>query len=293
LQKLLESGLAARLLLAMPPTVAGRWRRQDISAAAEKGIEDVYARLLALRHTEDSDGEPEPVILRFTDGGEAVWEAWYDQHAEDLEELESERLRSAWSKLEGYCARLALLLALVDGRDAVDSPHMDAVAELVAWLESECRRVYALLAGAAEKRDPDRALMAWIARRSPPGVTARDLSRGPRQYRGEGGTERAEAALERLAEEGRLERVYETPPAGGHAVTRYRPATAATATVEPDGRDIPQRDRASVAVASVATPELDGDGWPAGRTDHDPPGIRPGLQPKSGGSRRASLQRSC
>jgi len=102
-------GHPARLLLACPPRRAKRWTEADIPPDVERSIADVFDRLYELRPTTDDDGDPQPVIVPLSADGHAAWVDFYNAHGQEQAELSGD-LAAAWSKLEGYAARLALVV---------------------------------------------------------------------------------------------------------------------------------------------------------------------------------------
>lgn len=143
------SGLAARLLLAMPPLVAPRWTDRTIGDEARGGYRRVAASLLDLAHGED--GEPIELALsdeaheqfvRFVNDSGSDWLAAI--HAGEAD------VAAALAKLRGGAARIALVLALArhaeDGTAAlartVEADDMRAGIALARWFEGEARRLY-------------------------------------------------------------------------------------------------------------------------------------------------------
>jgi len=106
-----ESGLAARLLLTCPPRKAKRWTEADIDPAAEAEIARLFDRLYELQPTIGDDGEPRPVVVGLTPDAKTAWKAYYNEHAQEQADMAGE-LSAAWSKLEEYAARLALVSPL-------------------------------------------------------------------------------------------------------------------------------------------------------------------------------------
>ena len=200
-----ESGLAARLLLSCPPRKPKRWTEADIDPDAEADIARLVDRLYDLEPRVDDEGELHAVVLGLKHDAKVAWKAFYNSHANEQAELSGE-LSAAWSKLEEYAARLALVIhcvrlaaddATLESPDAVDAASMKNGIELVQWFKAEARRVYALLAESDEDRD-QRRLIEWIQRKDG-SVTAREVQQGHRQYRT---AEDAEAALGNLIKAG-------------------------------------------------------------------------------------------
>jgi hypothetical protein len=219
-----ESGLLARLLLTWPPRRPKRWTEADIDESVEAELARLVDRLYELQPTTGADGDPRPVLVRLDRDAKIVWRAYYDAHAIEQATLDGD-LAAAWSKLEEYAARLALVIHYirwaaceVADETRMDVDSMNAGIELAGWFGREARRVYAMLGGSDGGRD-HRRLVDWIASRGGT-VTARDVQMGCRWLR-DGGA--AESALEELVRAGRgIWRDIPTTAKGG------RPARAFT-----------------------------------------------------------------
>ncbi|CAN5183045.1 hypothetical protein BH11PLA2_BH11PLA2_07710 [soil metagenome] len=212
-----ESGLAARLLLTCPPRKVKQWTEADIDPDAEAALVRLMDRLFVLQPTLSDDGEAQPVLVRLTPDAKAAWIRYYNAHSHEQADLTGD-LSAAWSKLEEYAARLALVVhyarwAAGEVADELwlDVASMNAGIALATWFKGEARRVYALLSESDGERD-DRRLVEWIGRKGG-SVTARDVQQGCRWLK-EPGT--AEAALEELVKAGRGSwRDSPTTPRGG------------------------------------------------------------------------------
>ncbi len=224
-----ENGLAARLLLAHPPRRAKRWTEAEVDPATEQAIATVFDRLFDLEPVEGPDGDPEPGIIHLSSPAKSAWVQFYNEHADEQVELSGD-LSAAWSKLEGYAARLALIVHLVRwawdesvDHDEVDAQSIAAGIALSRWFGQETQRVYDIFNESEEDRDR-RELIERIRRKGGK-LTARDLQRCSRAYPT---SDAAEAALDSLVEAGfgRWEQV----PAhgkGGRPTRRFRLADSA------------------------------------------------------------------
>ena len=130
------------------------------------------------------DDRPRAVVVGLTTEAKAAWTAYYNQHAEEQSDLSGD-LSAAWSKLEEYAARLALVVHFarwaaddptLQSPDAVDAASMKAGIDLAGWFKAEARRVYALLGETDDDRDR-RRLVEWIERKGG-SVTAREVQQG-------------------------------------------------------------------------------------------------------------------
>jgi hypothetical protein len=234
-----ESGLAARLLLTSPPRRAKRWTEADIDPGAEAKLARLFDRLYELQTTIGDAGDTRPVLARLTPEAKAAWTAYYDAHAREQADLTGD-LAAAWSKLEEYAARLALVLHFarwaaadpsLENADCLDAGSMTAGIRLVQWFKHEARRVYAMLDETSADRDR-RRLAEWIERRGG-SVTARDVQMGCRWLRVSGA---AEAALEGLVKAGQgIWQNVPTTSQGGHPTRMF---ALSTSTEPPDSAGI-------------------------------------------------------
>ncbi len=267
-----ESGMAARVLYAMPPRKAKRWTEADVNADTEAAVAAVFDRLFSLTMEPDpesplmADGygpDMRPRLVRLADDGKRAWVTFYNEHATEQAELSGD-LSAAWSKLEGYAARLALVVHLTRWaagdttlRDParVDEASIAAGVVLARWFGDEARRVYAILSESDDDRET-RRLVEWIERKGGT-VTARDLTHGVRAYRGD--PDAAERALSALVEAGigRWEADAHGPK-GGRPAQRFRLVCTVTVTETPTnaGKDVGYGDGDAGDTATDA-----GDGW--------------------------------
>lgn len=200
-----ESGLLARLLFAMPPRKAKRWTEADVDADTEAAMAAVFDRLFDLTPETDPDGDERPRLVQLAPGGKAAWVRFYNEHAKEQAELSGD-LSAAWSKLEGYAARLALVVHLT--RWAAEDPTLGdptradeasiaAGVTLARWFGDEARRVYATLSETNDHRAA-RQLVELIQRMGGE-VSGRELVQRSHLYEK---VFDAEAALSRLVEAG-------------------------------------------------------------------------------------------
>lgn len=250
-----ESGLAARLLLTCPPRKAKRWTEADIDPSAEAELVRLFDRLSELQPTTSDDGEAWPVLVRLTPDAKRAWKSYYNAHAVEQADLTGD-MAAAWSKLEEYAARLALVIhftrwAASDPNltkpDIVDAASMNAGIALAKWFKHEARRVYAMLDESDAERD-QRRLVDWIGLKDGT-VTAREVQQGCRWLKEPGA---AEAALEDLVKAGRG--TWEQSPAGqrGQPTRRFKLSTVSTVY---GNAQSPEENHNTVDVDSVDAPE--------------------------------------
>ncbi len=165
------NGLAARLLVTMPPRRPRQWSEHELSESAQKTIDTLFDRLLSLEMLppEQINDDPRPRALSITAEAKALFVQFVNEHGMEQADLDGD-LAATWSKLEGYAARFALVHQLIrwangdcDG-ESIDAESMSAGIDLARWFGLEARRVHATFAETDEERE-QRELIDWIRRR--------------------------------------------------------------------------------------------------------------------------------
>ena len=220
-QEFLDAGLAARLLMAMPPRLPKAWSEAEVDPDTEAAYHDLLDKLRGLEFDQHPELGRGPHVLKLSAEAKAAWVTYYDGWAREQAGVEGE-LAAAYSKLEGYAARLALLhhmvthVALgVDDRRPVGPKSVASGVELSRWFASEARRIYATLAESEGERET-RRLVEFIRARGGR-MTVRELMRANcRRYPD---ADAAEVALGALVEAG-LARWADIPTAmqGGRPI---------------------------------------------------------------------------
>jgi len=196
----LAAGLAARLLMAMPPKVRKEWSEAEVSEEAEQAYHDVLDKLYKL-DLDKKDGERGPHVIKLSHGAKEAWVRFYNEWAAEQLNAEGE-LAAAYSKLEGCAARLALLHHTVtyahqetDSTVVIDARSMEAGITLARWFANEARRLYGMLSETLEEAET-RRLVEYVASKDGRRITARMLQKSnSRKYPS---AEAAEAALQGL-----------------------------------------------------------------------------------------------
>ena len=184
-----ECGLAARLLMTMPPRRAKRWVEHELSAAAVKRLADVYARLWSLAPVLQ-DGELRPLDLPLSADAKGLFKDFVNQHGQEALALTGD-LNAAWAKLEGYVPRLALVLELASwaedpqgdglGPAEVSAASVRAALQIIEWAKAETQRIYSML-GETEEEEEVREVVALIERQDGR-ITAYDLHKSmPKRF---------------------------------------------------------------------------------------------------------------
>ncbi len=219
-----EDGLASRFLMTYPAMPLKRWTETVVPAPTMEAMECVFDSLLALTPEYTATGGLRPIAMPLTDAAKALWRTRYDAFAARQAAITDSFVGSAYSKLEAYTARFALLYSLVHAAcrgvqppSFVDAESLTAGIATADWFAREAERVYRLLRESEADQDL-RGVLDWIGGRGG-STTARDLARGPRKYRE---LKVATQALDALVRSGALWKEPVPPPStGGWAQLRY------------------------------------------------------------------------
>lgn len=148
-RRFFDSGLVARFLFAMPPRRPKRWNTNQMDPYTLASYQNVVKGLRELPQQIDERGVPEPTIVELTADAGARWADYYNEHNRALVALSGARA-AAWSKLECYAARLALVVHAVRAATGeaeiaiLDEKSLEAGIRLVDWFKRETDRVYTL-----------------------------------------------------------------------------------------------------------------------------------------------------
>src|SRR5262249_15695781 len=158
-----------------------QWSDMEVDPDLEAAVVNVMDNLFALKPTINAEGDRKPRILGLTARAKELFIQFFNAHARDQMTL-GQDLAAPWSKLEGYAARLALLIHCIrfaaadptlEDPGQVDDVSMEAGIKLSDWFGNEAKRVYAMLSETQEEAD-QRELIELIKRHGGD-ITARQL----------------------------------------------------------------------------------------------------------------------
>jgi Protein of unknown function (DUF3987) len=213
-----EDGFVHRILFVFPDPQPVIWTETGLQPGTRAAYAAVVERLWSLPPI--FDGTPGPGVRTFTAAGKTAWVEWISAHFAELNALDlAEGLRGPWGKMQGYCARLALILyecRLVCGETEADGVDEASVygAALIDYFKSHARRVYERLHSTPGDARAGQAL-TWLRKR---GGTATFREVLTAKVAGGRTTPEVETLAEDLRARG-LVTIHETmPPTGGRVV---------------------------------------------------------------------------
>ena len=212
-----DNGLAARLLLAMPPRRPKQWTEAEITPETEATMDRLFGRLYELKPKPGPDGGM-PDTITLSAAAKVAWVKFFNEHNSEQTNLRG-ALAAAWSKLEAYAARFALIFhcvreAMAESGPLIEERDAQNAIVLTRWFCRETRRIYAML-GETEQHRHRRELIELV-RAKGGRVSVRELMRSSRWF---ASVEDWEQALNELVEAG-LGRWDHPKPgaAGGHPI---------------------------------------------------------------------------
>jgi len=180
-----ENGLAARFLMSMPPERERKWREAIIPPERVNQYVGLFKDLFSLSPEIDAQtGHRTPQLLHLSPEAKKRFVLFVNEHGRELRAFKSDRLKSAWSKLEAQAARLALIFHCVretylpspgDTARTISLDTMEAALEWIEWFKNETRRIYYTLTHTSETGQADRLIQ--FTRRNGGRCTARDAAR--------------------------------------------------------------------------------------------------------------------
>jgi uncharacterized protein DUF3987 len=175
-----EDGLIHRILFAYPDNKQLEWVEDEVSNESLHSLCQIFEGLISLEPEDEESGDHKPVVIAFTPEGKGTWRDFIkDHYKEQADALFPDNLRGPWAKMEGYAARLALILQLLRfvwdeaKSDEVDDTSMSGAADLIDYFKSHAKRVYAQLRTTPQDKKV-LSTVEWI-RRQGGSVTARDV----------------------------------------------------------------------------------------------------------------------
>jgi hypothetical protein len=169
-----EDGFIDRILFSWPEPVPYGWTDAEPDRASQEAYAEFFQKLLALDMLADpGTGEARPRVLGWTDSGRRPWVDYVNRLAADLNSgAHPPALRGPWAKMEGYGARLALVLHVCHftaGETTevdVDERSVRGATRLAEYFQAHARRVYDRLSPQPRSYNPDgQAVLDWVHRR--------------------------------------------------------------------------------------------------------------------------------
>ena len=176
---------------------------------------EIVERLCELRPAAVVDGCYVPTVMFMSVEARQLFAAFVNKHGAEQMAMTGD-LSAAWSKLEEYAARLALVVHYVRAvasqiafeqeqllesqrvdEGVVDVTSMTIGIELCEWFKAEARRVYAMLHESDEEEE-SRRFVEWIQQKGGR-VSVREAQQGCRWLRG---PDLARKALQLLVDSG-------------------------------------------------------------------------------------------
>lgn len=194
-------GLMARMLFVFPPPRQRRWTDADVDDQVTDEYATLVENLLGLKFDTDDKGDPVPRLVGLSREAQVLFAQFVDELGES-QDNQNDSLVASMSKLEGYAARLALVIHLarwasgeqVDP-DVCDAQSVEAGVTMCRWFSDETRRIHGLITETSAEAE-QRTLVEIITRRGGH-IRSRELQQISRRYKT---ADSADAALQALVD---------------------------------------------------------------------------------------------
>ena len=107
------NGFIDRILFAMSESSGKpKWREEEVSEDLDKAWASILDAILSVECRLDNDGEPIPIIVRFTPEAKQILYEWQHRNAEMCDKEMNDTVVSFFCKLEIYVIRFSLFLRI-------------------------------------------------------------------------------------------------------------------------------------------------------------------------------------
>lgn len=167
-----EDGFTHRILFSYPEVSRYKYTDKGIKSESEDYMETIFGDIFASYR--------ESTSLTFSKEAKSRWEDFVNSHRTEQDDvLLSDTLKGVWSKMEGYAARLALVLQTLDDicneemSSMVELKNLEGAIKLIEYFKSHAKKVYAYLQSTPVDKQVDK-LIEWT-RDKGGSVTTRDV----------------------------------------------------------------------------------------------------------------------
>lgn len=207
-----DDGFLDRMLWSYPDPGTSYWTDAGVDEALEQAVTDLFVALHRLQPYELPSGKPVPHVARLDDRARMAWQQWYDaRYVESQQDGFEASLKGTWAKLPAQLARVTLILHVAWAVDAGQRPSLAipvetvaAAADMMEYFKEHAR--FSLASVRTSRSTLQERIVRLLGERGP--QTTRQL------FQAVGGrvkADRLNGALERLVEDGRVERRIGTP----------------------------------------------------------------------------------
>jgi hypothetical protein len=170
-EKAISDGFLDRILFSFPEPLRARGETwESIPEELTRSWGDTLSFLWGLKQEPEDDGGMRPRIVHLTAEARKSWEKFTRDLADQMNDSRfPDFLRGPWSKMKGYCARLALVvhfLRLANGDvedEEVDDVDFASASSLVRYFQAHARKVYCAI-DADQEIEKANKVLAWIGR---------------------------------------------------------------------------------------------------------------------------------
>ncbi|GAO28327.1 YfjI family protein [Geofilum rubicundum] len=147
-----ENGFLDRLLFVVPDDLKkSYWSEKDLDSNVIENWENIISSLLNMPMSQDGEGNPMPMLLRFTPEAKKRLSQWQRQLTDLSNKPENESVCGIFAKIEVYAIRLALCLEMMryacnqSERQYVSLESVDGAIQLAEYFQRSALKVHAIV----------------------------------------------------------------------------------------------------------------------------------------------------
>lgn len=176
----INDGMLNHILFSYPEPIKRTWSQKELHDDTYNAYRDtIYKLINSLREIKEAQ------IHSLNMKAKICWENWIKDHYKEMnQEMFNDILQGAWAKLEGYCARIALILHCcrysIGETDSIDIDEISiqSAVKSIDYFKSHIKKMYQRI-GLDKEEQKLLKILQWIQSHEKDGFcTVRDICRG-------------------------------------------------------------------------------------------------------------------
>lgn len=154
-----HDGFIDRILFAFPKEMPSEWTDETVANILRQQYHKLYNQLYALKPEQTPENRLKPIALHFSSNARSLFIEVVNANSADMNSEGNPFLKSAFSKMEAYFFRFALILQLCHDPNSyqIEEEAVKGAMVLLQYFKDQVRKVYATI---EEKQLDTRILVA-------------------------------------------------------------------------------------------------------------------------------------
>ena len=147
-----QNGFIDRILFVIPDNLKRpHWNETELDNVNIKNWHNTVSNLLKLTCPIDQNGNPDPIILKFTPEAKKLYISWFNQNTDLSNDSEDEVIAGINAKLTQYTLRIALILELMywacgeGSKTAIGTEAINGAIKLAEYFRKTATKVHDIL----------------------------------------------------------------------------------------------------------------------------------------------------